>query len=323
MCWLERQYPNCPLCGGVAAPEILNLGCPFGQPLGECNMVFETPANISRPHPNCIELDRIANEVRLGRTPSYNAPPAHVDGRDGVGPDGTPLPSPAIQTPSVPDANTSLPAAWSTQSNTVLSPELTIAINRRNELQAMIPEFATALNELETAVGTSNPQFAQVIEFVTNHIAGAPVGAEIHITQIRNAEFQIANNTGDVGRARWNIHWITQQITTSAPWFESAVIWHRRYTDLIVHLKRLAGLLSPPHPPTDDVPPAMPARRGASAGIDAADLDDRSDLLPPPEFYLPAGAFDSDDDVEVDADDDEQFAGDEDEEMEEDDSQYP
>lgn len=152
MCWFERQYPNCPLCGGVGAPEILNLGCPFNQPLGECNFVYETPANITRPHPNCVELDRIANEV-LGRTPPVQAGPAHIDARDGVGPYDTPLPSPALQTPAIPVSDGSLPAAWSSDSNNNPSPEMIIAIIRRTELQNMIPEFATALKDLETAVG--------------------------------------------------------------------------------------------------------------------------------------------------------------------------
>ncbi|KEQ78964.1 cytochrome P450 [Aureobasidium pullulans EXF-150] len=323
MCWFERQYPNCPLCGGVGAPEILNLGCPFNQPLGECNFVYETPANITRPHPNCVELDRIANEV-LGRTPPVQAGPAHIDARDGVGPYDTPLPSPALQTPAIPVSDGSLPAAWSSDSNNNPSPEMIIAIIRRTELQNMIPEFATALKDLETAVGPSNPHFTQVIEFVTQHITGASLAADIHVSMIQEAEFQIANNIGDRNTARWNIDWIIRGITNTSPGFESAVIWHRRYTDLIIHLRRLAGRLSPPRPAaTDEMPPPLPVRRGASAGIDPADLDDHSDFLPPPEFYLPEDAFDSDDDVEFDPDEDEQFGGDDEEDMEWDDSHYP
>ncbi|TIA33631.1 cytochrome P450 [Aureobasidium pullulans] len=323
MCWFERQYPNCPLCGGVGAPEILNLGCPFNQPLGECNFVYETPANITRPHPNCVELDRIANEV-LGRTPPVQAGPAHIDARDGVGPYDTPLPSPARQTPAIPVSDGSLPAAWSSDSNNNPSPEMIIAIIRRTELQNMIPEFATALKDLETAVGPSNPHFTQVIEFVTQHITGASLAADIHVSMIQEAEFQIANNIGDRNTARRNIDWIIRGITNTSPGFESAVIWHRRYTDLIIHLRRLAGRLSPPRPAaTDEMPPPLPVRRGASAGIDPADLDDHSDFLPPPEFYLPEDAFDSDDDVEFDPDEDEQFGGDDEEDMEWDDSHYP
>ncbi|THW31187.1 cytochrome P450 [Aureobasidium pullulans] len=323
MCWFERQYPNCPLCGGVGAPEILNLGCPFNQPLGECNLVYETPANITRPHPNCVELDRIANEV-LGRTPPVQAGPAHIDARDGVGPYDTPLPSPALQTPAIPVSDGSLPAAWSSDSNNNPSPEMIIFIIRRTELQNMIPEFATALKDLETAVGPSNPHFTQVIEFVTQHITGASLAADIHVSMIQEAEFQIANNIGDRNTARWNIDWIIRGITNTSPGFESAVIWHRRYTDLIIHLRRLAGRLSPPRPAaTDEMPPPLPVRRGASAGIDPADLDDHSDFLPPPEFYLPEDAFDSDDDVEFDPDEDEQFGGDDEEDMEWDDSHYP
>lgn len=324
MCWLERQYPNCPLCGSVGAPEILNLGCPFNQPLGECNFVYETPANITRPHYNCIELDRIANEVRLGRTPWFQPGPAHLDARDDVGPYDTPLSSPAIATPSVPIPSGSLPAAWSANSNNNTSPEMTIAINRRTELQNMIPEFATALADLETAVGPSNPHFAQVIEFVTQHIMGASIAADIHVNMVQDAEFQIANNIGDRNTARWHIDWVVNGIVNGSPHFESAVIWHRRYTDLIIHLRRLAGQLSPPRPAAaDEMPPSMPTRRGASAGIDPADLDDHSDFLPPPEFYLPADAFDSDDEIEFDPDEDEQFAGNEEEDMEWDDSHYP
>lgn len=177
MCWLEKQYPNCPLCGGVGVPETINLGCPFGQHLGECNLVFETPANVSRPHPNCVALDRLANEVRLGRTPLLQPGPALIDGRDSVAPDDTPLPSSAVQPPTAPVPGASLPAAWSANSNSNPSAEMTIAINRRNELQNMMPSLATALTDLETAVGTSNPQFSQVIEFITQHIANTTLAA--------------------------------------------------------------------------------------------------------------------------------------------------
>ncbi|CAD0058093.1 unnamed protein product [Aureobasidium pullulans] len=269
--------------------------------------------NVQIPHPNCVELDRIANEV-LGRTPPVQAGPAHIDARDGVGPYDTPLPSPALQTPAIPVSDGSLPAAWSSDSNNNPSPEMIIAIIRRTELQNMIPEFATALKDLETAVGPSNPHFTQVIEFVTQHITGASLAADIHVSMIQEAEFQIANNIGDRNTARWNIDWIIRGITNTSPGFESAVIWHRRYTDLIIHLRRLAGRLSPPRPAaTDEMPPPLPVRRGASAGIDPADLDDHSDFLPPPEFYLPEDAFDSDDDVEFDPDEDEQFGGDDEE----------
>ncbi|CAC9885940.1 unnamed protein product [Aureobasidium pullulans] len=246
----------------------------------------------------------------VGHLP-VQAGPAHIDARDGVGPYDTPLPSPALQTPAIPVSDGSLPAAWSSDSNNNPSPEMIIFIIRRTELQNMIPEFATALKDLETAVGPSNPHFTQVIEFVTQHITGASLAADIHVSMIQEAEFQIANNIGDRNTARWNIDWIIRGITNTSPGFESAVIWHRRYTDLIIHLRRLAGRLSPPRPAaTDEMPPPLPVRRGASAGIDPADLDDHSDFLPPPEFYLPEDAFDSDDDVEFDPDEDEQFGGD-------------
>lgn len=103
MCWLKKQWPNCPVCGSVGVPEIQYLGCPFEQPLGECNLVFEATANISRPHPVCVQIDQIAREVALGRAREAHPAPADIDAGDDIDFYESPLPSPFLQPPSIAD----------------------------------------------------------------------------------------------------------------------------------------------------------------------------------------------------------------------------
>ena len=320
MCWFEKQWPNCPICGSVGVPEVQYLGCPFEQPLGECNLVFEASANTSRPHPTCVQIDQIAREVALGMTRESHPAPTYIDALDGVDPYESPLPSPFLRSAPIVDPGAALPAAWTSSSSNNPSHAMTIATNRRNELHSMMLEFASTLSDLENTIAPLNPQFALVVEWIPTHMTAILTAANIYIDRVTTFEWEVANGTGIPGNASFQIRAIVDGITNSLAFYESAPIWSRRYTDLITHFRRLAGQLSPPQPAANDLPPVMPERRGASAGLETDDLDGPSDSLPPATLFLPDDAFNSDNEMEAALDDDEQFAGD-DEEF--DDSHYP
>jgi hypothetical protein len=293
MCWLERQYPNCPLCGGVGEPQIINLECPFGLELGDCNFVFETTANILRAHPTCVELDRIAREVQMAVSSEIPPPSVHADQRSNIGPLDAPPPTSAFQSPTAPGYPAALPATWTAQSN-------------NNPSHAM------------ATIGSLDPHFARVIHWISTHIAARVGGANRDISRIQTAEFDIANNPSTAHSARQKLAATLYAITEGTPHYESAMVWHRRYTDLIIHLRRLAGQLSPPRYVDDDeLPLPFLRRRGAIAGLeDPQEPTDHSDFLPPPGFYI--------DDLIASDDEDEDYVpeieGDEDVDMDEADS---
>lgn len=297
MCWIEKQFLHCPLCGGVG-PSDLYLGCPFDSSLGNCNFVFETSANIIRSHRACIEIDRIAREAHSGFLPS-----------DRLNFDPTP-PSPPTSLDAPP-----LPANWDASNTNQLSNAMSIITHRRDEFVTMVRGFIPTVTAMENEIAPLNHHFAIVIEWVTNHMAGGVLAANIYVNNIQTAEFEIANNLNTVANPRWRIHRWLAAIENSEYGFESAFVWHRRYTDLFVHLRRMAGRLSPLRAVADGLPAPIMARRGAIAGIEVPEDTESSDPLPQPTFSLPADAFDADAE-DYDPEQDEPM--DEDEEDEED-----
>jgi hypothetical protein len=280
MCWIEKQYSNCPLCGGVGAPADLYLGCPFGSSQGDCNFTFETSANVIRSHRACIEIDRIAREARSGLPPSVRPP---IDSRP-------PSPPTPLDTPL-------LPANWDAGNTNELSHAMSTITHRRDEYVNMVRDFIPTVTAMTNEIAPLSPHFAVVITWVTNHMAGGVLAANTYVQSIQTAEFDIANNLNMAANPQWRIdNWLAA-IQNSEYGSESAFVWHRRYTDLFVHLRRLAGQLSPPRAVADEVPPPVMARRGAIACLEVpedTEDDESSDPMPQPTFYLPADAFDDD-----------------------------
>jgi hypothetical protein len=100
------------------------------------------------------------------------------------------------------------------------------------------------------------------------------------VFELETDEFAIANNTAAAESARERIGWLLEGIAYDAWPYESAIIWHRRYTDLFTHLRGLAGQVFPPRPVDDDTLPPIMRRRGATAGLDDPELTDNSDFDP-------------------------------------------
>lgn len=283
MCWLERQIPNCPFCGAVAPLEILVLGCPFGLARGDCNFIFETTVNIIRAHPSCVSLDQLCRDVRMGVPP--DAPPL-----------GTPSYTTATQTTTMPRNALSLPVGWTADSVQAPSHALNLATQHRDGLVRMVENLIPEVQSLNATVAPLDDRLRVVIEWCEGYMAGMVVAANNHIANVEAAEFEIENNTAWSDRARMDIDVIFEGIVNHSSPFEGAFVWNARLTDLFVHLRRMAGQLSPPRPTTDELPPLM-RRRGGAAGLEDVATDDHSDFLPPPTFYLPEDAFSDDDEA--------------------------
>ncbi|KAH0365974.1 hypothetical protein KCU65_g5702, partial [Aureobasidium melanogenum] len=281
MCFIETQIPHCLLCGAVGVPDVWVLGCPFGLTRENCNMTFETVVNITRDHPTCVALDQLCREVRMGIPPGETV-------HDSLGSSSYTAPVPA------PTTDRSLPAGWAADAvnNEARSHALNLATWHRDDLVRMMEDLVPTVQSLNATVAPLDPRFRVVIEWCEAYMAGMIVLANTHITNIQSAEFEIANNTAWSDQAQMDIATIVDGITNHISPFEGAFIWHRRLSDLFVHLRRMAGELSPPRPEGEEVTPIR-RRRGAVTGLDDA-ADDHSDFLPLPEFYLPEDAFSDD-----------------------------
>lgn len=300
MCWLEKQIPNSPLCGALAAPEILVLGCPFGLARHDCNLIFETTVNIIRAHASCVSLDQLCRDVRMGVPPRASPAPVHVDSRMDVDPLGPPSYDATIQTPTPPREAVSLPVGWTADNVQATSDALNLATQHRDALVRMVENLIPDVQSLNATVAPLDDRLRVVIEWCEGYMTGMVVAANTHIASVQAAEFEIANNTVWSDQASMDIAIIVDGIVNHLSPFEGAFIWNARLTDLFVHLRRMAGQLSPPRPATDELPPLM-GRRGATAGIEDSATTDHSDSLPDPTFYLLEDAF-SDDGEAMDED---------------------
>lgn len=293
MCFLEKIFFNCTLCGAVSPAETLVLGCPFNGAFGDCNLVFETTVNMIRAHPSCVSFDQLCRDVRLGAPVDAPPPPVYVDSRMDVDPLGTPSYTIAAQTPILPSDALSLPAGWTSDNLQAPSDALKLATQHRDALVSMVQDLIPTVASLNATIAPLNDHLRIVIEWSEGWMAGMIVAANSHIANIEAAEFEIANNTAWSDQARMDIAIIVDGIVNHLNPFEGALIWSRRFTDLFIHLRRMAGELSPPRPTTDGIPPIM-RRRGAVTDLDDPGTTDHSDFLPPPEFYLADDAFSDD-----------------------------
>lgn len=279
-CWVEKQIFHCLLCGAAGVPDLWVLGCPFGLTRGDCNLVFETTVNITRDHPTCVALDQLCREVRMGVPPGETSEP---------------FVSSSYTIPAhTPTTDLSLPAGWTAAAVNTDTPSdaLNLATRHRDDLVRMMEDLVPAVRSLNATVAPLNTRLRVVIEWCEGYMAGMIVLANTHIAAIQSAEFEIANNTAWSDQAQMDIAIIADGIINQLSPFEGAFIWHRRLTDLFVHLRRMAGELSPPRPAGDDATPIR-RRRGAVTGLDDP-ADDHSDFLPPPEFHLPEATFPDD-----------------------------
>ncbi|KAK5999413.1 hypothetical protein QM012_005538 [Aureobasidium pullulans] len=293
MCFVEKQIPNCNLCGAVGVPETLWLGCPFSLPWGDCNLIFETTVNIIRGHPTCVSLDQLCREVRMGVVPGTPSAHVHVDPRMDVDPLAPPQYTVATQMLTPPRVALTLPTGWTADNTQISSDALNLATEYRNSLVRMVEDLIPTVSSLNTTIAALDDRLRIVIEWSEGYMTGMIVAANNHITKIEAAEFEIANSTAWSDQAEMDIAIIIDGIINSLRPFESAFVWSRRFNDLFVHLRRMAGELSPPGPATEDAIPIM-RRRGAITDLNDATDASRSDFLPPLSFYLPEDAFSDD-----------------------------
>ncbi|KAG9516512.1 hypothetical protein KCV07_g6764, partial [Aureobasidium melanogenum] len=290
MCWSELQIPNCRLCGGAGVPELWFFGCPFGLTTVDCNLRFENTVNIIRDHPSCVSLDQLSRDVLMGVPPPEIAEPPVVSDH-------------TVQRPTRPEYARTLPAGWTANAVNDGTPSdaLNLATEHRAILVSMMEDLVPTVQSLNATVASLDARLRLVIEWCEAYMAGMIVAANNYIDNVHYAEFEIANNTRYSDQAQRDLAIIVDGINNHSSAFEGGWIWHRRFSDLFVHLRRMAGELSPPRPATDELPP-LRRRRGAVAGLDDTAATDHSDFLPPANFYLPEDAFSDDDDEAMDED---------------------
>ncbi|KAG9711205.1 hypothetical protein KCU77_g145, partial [Aureobasidium melanogenum] len=203
-----------------------------------------------------------------------------------------------VQTPTTPEHARALPAGWTANAVNDETPSdaVNLATQHRNALVSMMEDLVPTVQSLNATVAPLDARLRVVIEWCEGYMAGMIVAANTHIANVQFAEFEIANNTEWSDQAQMDIAIIVDGITNHLSPFEGAWIWHRRFSDLFVHLRRMAGELSPPRPVTDELPPIR-RRRGAVTDLDDTAATDHSDFLPPADFYLPEDAFSDDDEV--------------------------
>ncbi|KAH0346158.1 hypothetical protein KCU83_g7511, partial [Aureobasidium melanogenum] len=203
-----------------------------------------------------------------------------------------------VQTPTTPEHARALPAGWTanTVNDETPSDAVNLATQHRNALVSMMEDLVPTVQLLNATVAPLDARLRVVIEWCEGYMAGMIVAANTHIANVQFAEFEIANNTEWSDQAQMDIAIIVDGITNHLSPFEGAWIWHRRFSDLFIHLRRMTGELSPPRPVTDELPPIR-RRRGAVTGLDDTAATDHSDFLPPADFYLPEDAFSDDDEA--------------------------
>jgi hypothetical protein len=128
-----------------------------------------------------------------------------------------------------------------------------------------------------------------LIDWASLHITAVVTVATQMVSELEADEFAVANNTADAESARERIGWLTEGISYSSWPYEDALTWHRRYTDLFVYLRGLAGEISPPRPVDNDVIPPIMRRRGATAGLEDLDPADNPE---PTDYFDPLATSD-------------------------------
>ncbi|KAG9799349.1 hypothetical protein KCU96_g71, partial [Aureobasidium melanogenum] len=158
---------------------------------------------------------------------------------------------------TTPSSDLSLPVGWTANAvnDETSSDALNLATQHRDALVSMMQDLVSTVQSLNATVAPLDNRLSVVIEWCERYMAGIVVHANTQIANIQSAEFHIANNTEWSDQAQMDIAIIVDGITNHLSPFEGAWIWHRRFSDLFVHLRRMAGELSPPRPVTDELPP--------------------------------------------------------------------
>ncbi|THY16963.1 hypothetical protein D6D02_03391 [Aureobasidium pullulans] len=212
MCWSEQIISRCPHCQVLTTLTPTWLGCPFDQPLGSCDDAFVTTHHTIRPHYGCIITSTSNNVPRL-RIITQLAEPWDA---------GSPHWSPGHQ-----------------------SECMTMVTQYRRELVRVFQDLVQPVQQLRNSASFTNPRLNRTVMWCEDYMATLLDTAAIHIWLVQQAEDQINNGTVFTDAAKADLLMYSNDIRNAQYPFEVPLVWHRRFTDLFIHLRRVIGELTP------------------------------------------------------------------------------
>ncbi|THY04208.1 hypothetical protein D6D01_10131, partial [Aureobasidium pullulans] len=266
MCWGEQIISRCPHCEVLTTLTPTWLGCPFDQPLGSCDDAFVTTHHTVRPHYGCI-LTSTSRDVPRLRVIHELAEPwdAGSPHWSPVSPtDNTNSTTQFPQTGSIPAYALPLPQGWTANYH----PEghksecMTMVTQYRSELVRAFQDLVQPVQQLRNSASFTNPRLNRTVMWSEDYTATLLDTAAIHIWLVQQAEDQIHNGTVFTDAAKADLLMYSNDIRNAQYPFEVPLVWHRRFTDLFIHLRRVIGELTPP-PAQNTAFQPIHRRRGA------------------------------------------------------------
>ncbi|KAI5242494.1 hypothetical protein E4T43_04757 [Aureobasidium subglaciale] len=279
MCWGEKLITTCPYCQMVTVHDIMWLGCPFDQPFGTCIDAFVDTLHSMSAHALCEPRVVLPTRPRLDRLPRLEALAVVATSPSGMWEAGSPVYSPIHPTPGAhfaqpipPPAHAlPLPAGWTADAGGHQSELMTLVLQYTAEITRTLQDLVEPVVALRRNVAFSNIRLSRVITWCEDYITRIVANASTFAWHVRQAEDEVAASSIHAIQARVELLAIDHELRNGMVPFVPANIWHKRFINLFIQLRRLAGDLSPARPATDYTPGHR--RRGAiSAGSGSQDL---------------------------------------------------
>ncbi|THX33484.1 hypothetical protein D6D10_07827 [Aureobasidium pullulans] len=249
MCWGEQIISRCPHCQVLTTLTPTWLGCPFDHPLGSCDDAFVTTHHTIRPHYGCI-ITSTSNDVPRLRIVTELAEPwdAGSPHWSSVSPtDNTNSTTQFPQTGSMPAYALPLPPGWTADHRQQghQSECMTMVTQYRRELVRVFQDLVQPVQQLRNSASFTNPRLNRTVMWCEDYMATLLDTAAIHIWLVQQAEDQINNGTVFTDAAKADLLMYSNDIRNAQYPFEVPLVWHRRFTDLFIHLRRVIGELTP------------------------------------------------------------------------------
>ncbi|THW37847.1 hypothetical protein D6D21_08062 [Aureobasidium pullulans] len=249
MCWGEQIISRCPHCQVLTTLTPTWLGCPFDQPLGSCDDAFVTTHHTIRPHYGCIITSSSNNVPRLRIITELAEPwDAGSPHWSPVSPtDNTNSTTQLPQTGSMPAYALPLPQGWTADHRQQghQSECMTMVTQYRRELVRVFQDLVQPVQQLRNSASFTNPRLNRTVMWCEDYMATLLDTAAIHIWLVQQAEDQINNGTVFTDAAKADLLMYSNDIRNAQYPFEVPLVWHRRFTDLFIHLRRVIGELTP------------------------------------------------------------------------------
>ncbi|KAI5200407.1 hypothetical protein E4T38_06536 [Aureobasidium subglaciale] len=280
MCWGEKLITTCPYCQRVTVHDVMWLGCPFGQPLGTCIDIFVDTIHAMSAHPLCEPRVVFPQRPRLDRLSRLEALAVVATSPPGTWEAGSPVYLSTQSAPGVhfvqpippPAYALPLPAGWTADAGGPQSELMTLVLQYTAEIAHTLQDLVGPIIGLHRNVAFTNVRLSRVITWCEDFITRIVANTSTFAWHVRQAEDEVAASSIHAIQARTDLAAIEHELRNGMVPFVPANIWHRRFVNLFIQLRRLAGELSPPRPATDYTP-GHRRRDAISAGSGSQDLD--------------------------------------------------